>query len=557
MKRRAHDWSPYVAAERPVERFSPHGRFRLGLAYANSYHVGMSSLGFQRVYELVHRRPEWTCERFFADGAGMPLSLESGLPLADAGCLAFSVSFEQDFVNLLQMLDRAGIPLRRAARGPWHPLVVVGGSCASINPLPMSEFVDVFALGAAENVLPLLLAALEEEEDREAVMARLAAQAGFYVPAHHRPEADGEAPPKLDKLELTEEQMRLPGHLPTTAIVTPRTEFSEKFLIEMSRGCPEKCRYCWATFGMGRFRWHPADYILASLDRARSVTDQLGFVATAVGDHPDIESILRDANRLGFRTSVSSIRIPAVTEGVLAALHASGDRSITLAPETGTDELRAKMGKPISNQLLLEKVRLIFRHGFTQLKLYFIVGLPGETMADVQGIIELAARAREVMLREGAAGGVAGHIHLGTNVLVPKPYTPWQREPMDGERSLREKIAVLRRGIARLPNVSMGPISVRQAVWQTYISKAGSDAAEALELAARGEPLTALLHRFAPRIHAEVFHRLEGELRWHFMRQGLAAPVQPAAGSLPLPLPPPEARAPQPHPQLASLASGA
>jgi radical SAM superfamily enzyme YgiQ (UPF0313 family) len=532
MSKRAHDWSPYAAAERPVERFSPHGRFRLGLAYANSYHVGMSSLGFQRVYELVHRRPEWTCERFFADPegirpAGVPLSVESGLPLGDVGCVAFSVSFEQDFVNLLQMLDRAGIPLRRAARGPWHPLIVMGGSCATINPLPMAEFVDVFALGAAENVLPPLLAALEEEDDREAVLARLARQAGFYVPAHHRPEAEGDELPKLDKLELTEEQMRLPGHLPTTAIVTPRTEFSEKFLIEMSRGCPEKCRYCWATFGMGRFRWHPAEYILASLDRARAVTDQLGFVATAVGDHPDIERILGEANRLGFRTSVSSIRIPAVTEGVLAALHASGDRSITLAPETGTDELRAKMGKPISNDLLLDKVRLIFRHGFTQLKLYFLLGLPGETMADVEGIVELAARARAVMLAEGAATGMAGHIHLGANVLVPKPYTPWQRQPMDDERSLRQKISVLKRGIARLPNVSLGSISVRQAVWQTYISKAGSDAAEALELAARGEPLTALLHRFAPRIHAEVFRPLEGDLRWHFMRQGLAQPSPP------------------------------
>jgi radical SAM superfamily enzyme YgiQ (UPF0313 family) len=531
MKRRAHDWSPYVAAERPVERFPAHGRYRLGLAYANSYHVAMSSLGFQRVYELVHQRPEWTCERFFADGLDgsdgpdswqAPRSVESGLPLADLGCVAFSVSFEQDYVNLLRMLDLAGIPLRREARGPWHPLIVMGGSCATINPLPMAEFVDVFALGAAENVLPGLLAALEEEDGREAVVARLAAQHGFFVPAHHRPEEEGDGLPKLDKLELTAEQMRLPGHLPTTAIVTPRTEFAEKFLIEMSRGCPEKCRYCWATFGMGLFRWHPTEHILASLDRARSVTDQLGFVATAVGDHPDIERILHEANRLGFRTSVSSIRIPAVTEGVLAALHASGDRSITLAPETGTDELRAKMGKPIGNDLLLDKVRLIFRHGFTQLKLYFIIGLPDETMADVRGILELAERARAVMLEQSAASGVIGHIHLGVNVLVPKPYTPWQRLPMDAETSLRGKIALLKRGVARMPNVSMGSISVRQAVWQTYISKAGSDAAEALELAARGEPLSGLLHRFAPRIHAEVFSHLEGDLRWHFMRQGLA-----------------------------------
>ncbi|HEX4964853.1 MAG TPA: radical SAM protein [Thermoanaerobaculia bacterium] len=519
MKKPAHDWSPFLAAERPVERFSPHGRYRLGLAYANSYHVGMSSLGFQRVYELVHRRPDWSCERLFADGAGMPVSLEGERPMNDFGCIAFSVSFEEDYVNLLQMLERARIPMRRRDRGPWDPVIVLGGSCASINPLPMSEFVDVFPLGAAENVLPQLLAALEEEENREAVIERLAALDGFYVPAFHHPEEEGDELPKLNKLELSEEQMKQPGNLPTTAIVTPRTEFSEKFLIEMSRGCPEKCRYCWATFGMGRFRWHPTEEILASLERARPVTNQLGFVATAVGDHPDIELILRAANRLGFRTSVSSIRIPAVTEGVLEALHASGDRSITLAPETGTDELRVKMGKPITNQFLLEKIRLIFRHGFTQLKLYFILGLPGETMEDVQGILDLAARARAVMLEELSKKGTIGNVHLGASVLVPKPYTPWQREPMDDERSLKEKIAALKKGVSRLPNVSLGSISVRQAIWQTYISKAGSDAAEAIEAAAKGETLSSLLHRFAHKIQPEVYRRLEGDLRWHFMRQ--------------------------------------
>lgn len=521
MKRSAaHDWSPILAAERPVERFSPHGRYRLALAYANTYHVAMSSLGFQRVYELVHRTPEWTAERFFTDGVGMPISVETGRAMNDFGCVCFSVSFEEDYVNLVQMLGRARIPLRRKDRGPWDPVIVMGGSCASINPLPMSEFVDVFAIGAAENVLPDLLAALEEEAQREAVIERLAALDGFYVPAFHHYEEEGDALPKLNKRELTEEQMKQPGHLPTTAIVTPHTEFSEKFLIEMSRGCPEKCRYCWASFGMGRFRWHPTEYILASLERARPVTNQLGFVATAVGDHPDIEKILREANGLGFRTSVSSIRIPAVTEGVLEALHDSGDRSITLAPETGTDELRVKMGKPIPNSFLLEKVRLIFRHGFTSLKLYFIVGLPGETDEDVRGILDLVAQARAVMLEELPKKGLIGNIHMGVNVLVPKPFTPWQREPMGDEKSLKEKIATLRKGVARMPNVSMGSVSVRQGVWQTYISKAGSDAAEAIEAAAHGDPINVVLHRFAPKIQPEVYRRLDGDLRWHFMRQG-------------------------------------
>ncbi|MGD2116704.1 MAG: hypothetical protein PVG07_16745, partial [Acidobacteriota bacterium] len=185
-----HDWTPFRADERPVETFGRHGSHRLALAYANSYHVGMSSLGFQRTYRLVAERPDWAVERYFSDGAGMPLSVEEDRPLSELGTICFSVSFEEDYLNLLAMLDRARIPLRRRDRSPWDPLIVMGGSCAAINPLPMAEFVDVFALGAAENLLDDLLGALEEEPDRDAVIERLATRPGFYVPAVHRPEED-------------------------------------------------------------------------------------------------------------------------------------------------------------------------------------------------------------------------------------------------------------------------------------------------------------------------------------------------------------------------------
>ena len=520
-----HDWRPFRADERPVEHASPHGRYRLALAYANSYFIGMSSLAVHRVFHLVHQRPEWSCERFFLDGEGMPLSVESDTPMNQFGAIAFSISFEEDYVNFLSMLDRARIPLRRADRQADDPLILVGGSCATINPLPLSEFVDAFPLGAAENLLSPLLEALDEETSRDGVLERLAASDGFYVPSRQRPE-EGELP-KLKKLELSEEQMRSPGQLPTTAIVSPRTEFSNKFLIEMSRGCPEKCLYCWATFGMGTFRWHATESILGTLDRARGVTDQLGFIATAVGDHPEIERILTEANEMGFRSAVSSIRIPAVTEGVLTALRASGDRSITLAPETGSDELRVKLNKPIPNSLLLDKVRAIFRHGFTQLKLYFILGLPGEEMSDVEAILELGAECREIMLQELAPTGVIGNVHLGTNVLVPKPYTGWQREAMDDPRELKRKIAVLKRGVASMPNVTMSTPSVRQAIWQTYISRAGSDAADLIERVHAGETVASILRTESERVRPEVFERFDGPLRWHFMRAGRVE-VEPA-----------------------------
>jgi radical SAM superfamily enzyme YgiQ (UPF0313 family) len=521
MKRRTGSWEEIRAAERPVRAFSARGRNALALAYANTYHVGMSSLALQRVYELVHAADDWTCHRFFCDGDGMPLSVEDDSPLAAFGAIAFSISFEEDYVNFLRLLKRGRIPLRRRDRGVHDPLVLVGGSCAMINPLPLAEFVDVFALGAAENLLPALLPALADEEDRQSVVDRLAVEPGFYVPSIHHPE-EGEIFPKLRKLELSERAMRSPGSLPTTAIVTPHTEFANKFLIEMSRGCPEKCRYCWATFGMGRFRWHPTEFILDAIEQARSVTDELGFVATAVGDHPEIERILRVANDGGFRSAVSSIRIPAVTEGVLEALYVSGDRSITLAPETGSDSLRVRLNKPIPNDLLLEKVRLVFRQGFTQLKLYFLIGLPGETMADVEAIVDLVSQCRALMLEELAPTGVIGQIHVGANILIPKPFTGWQREAMEPVAGLKPKVALLRRRLGRLPNVSLGTMSIKQATWQTFLSKAGPEAADLLETAAAGEPVGAILRRHAARIEPVVFspEAAGTRLRWQFLKTG-------------------------------------
>jgi radical SAM superfamily enzyme YgiQ (UPF0313 family) len=187
------------------------------------------------------------------------------------------------------------------------------------------------------------------------------------------------------------------------------------------------------------------------------------------------------------------------------------------------EPLRVKMGKPITNRFLLEKIRMIFEAGFTQLKLYFIIGQPEETDGDVAAILELGRQSREIMLANARRTGTIGHIHLGVNVLIPKPFTPWQRVPLEDERSLRAKVAFLKRGVARLPNVSIGQMSLRLAKWQSYISRAGSDAADAIEAAATGEHLASVLRRFSDRIDPEVYGERPGDLRWHFMRAGTAA----------------------------------
>ncbi len=209
-----------------------------------------------------------------------------------------------------------------------------------------------------------------------------------------------------------------------------------------------------------------------------------------------------------------------MTPEVLAPLVRSGARSITLAPETGSDRLRFAMNKPIPNALLLEKVRMIFEHGLRGLKLYFIVGLPGETDEDLDAIVELARECRSIGAEIAPRTGVMPQIQLGVNVLIPKPYTPWQREPMADPREIKAKLARVERGVAGLPNVRATTMSPRQAVWQTYLSRAGSDAADAIERAARGEPISSVLRSFADRVHPEVHQAIGRRTRWHFLRMG-------------------------------------
>ena len=310
----SHDWAAFTAVERPVERFSPYGRHKLALAYANTYHVGMSSLGYQRVHELVHTpaRTGRASASSRTASACPSRSRPAGRWTSSAASPSRSPSRRTTSTSSRCSTGPAS-RCRRKDRNPWDPVIVMGGSCASINPLPMSEFIDVFAIGAAENVLPALSARWRRRTTARRCSSGSPRTPGFYVPAHHHPEERHRAP-QAPQARAHREQMRQPGTLPTTAIVTPNTEFADKFLIEMSRGCPEKCSYCWATFGMGRFRWHPTEDILGSIERARR-----GHRPARLRRHrgrrpPGDRAHPARSHELGFRTSVSSIRIPAVTE---------------------------------------------------------------------------------------------------------------------------------------------------------------------------------------------------------------------------------------------------
>src|SRR5688572_12608497 len=358
----------------------PHaGRLRVALAFPNTYFVGMSSLGFQTVYRLFNDLDTVVCERVFlppkqelqaqlASGAPL-LTLESQTPVRDFDVLAFSVSFEWDYTNVVTMLRLAGLAPRAAARHPRDPLVVIGGAVTFVNPEPLALFADVIAAGEGETLIPDLAGAMRETRDRDDLLRRLAQCRGFYIPEFYDvrytetgsilgfdPKPGTGAPAVVRKAAV-----KTTTHLdpPSTTIFTPDTEFGSRFLIEVVRGCANLCRFCWAGYNYLPVRPFPTERILQLAADARPHANRVGLVSIALCDHPDIEFILAKLLEMGYAISPASLRLDDLTEPIVTMLRQSGERSITIAPETGSDRLRRVINKTVTNDDILERTDLI------------------------------------------------------------------------------------------------------------------------------------------------------------------------------------------------------
>ncbi len=488
--------SKLLAAERATETFGRPGRHRVALGFPNSYEVGMSNLGFQWVYRLLNREEEVSCERFFFDeeelsGRG-PRTLESGTPLAAFPLVAFSISWEMDYAHFLRILPAARIPLERREREDGDPIVLVGGDCARINPLPLTPWADAFAMGDAERLVPGLAEALRAELPRRETLERLAHLKGLYVPEVHgeRAEAADEGKIVVDQLRAADGPRREPPH---TTILTPHTELSDKLLIEVARGCSEMCRFCWAAYAMAPQVRVPASSILAVAERNRPLTSRVGLIATAVADHPEILPILHGLSGLGFHIALSSIKIDAISEELLAVLARQGEKSLAIAPEAGNERLRRAINKKVSDAMLREKVRLVARAGFTNLKLYLQVGLPGETEEDVDDLVRLVDDLRLVMLEEGRKRGRLGTLVPSVNAFIPKPHTPFENEALDDPDELARKMRKLDAAFRKMPNVTFRGMPVTEAIWEAWLAKMGLESGPILARAAAGVPVRTLV----------------------------------------------------------------
>jgi radical SAM superfamily enzyme YgiQ (UPF0313 family) len=479
------------------------GKLPIALAYPNTYQVGMSNLGLQTVYRLFNQRADVVCERvFYRQGArNRPLiSLESQRDVKDFAVLAFSISFEMDYFNAVEMLRQADIPPLAGERDESYPLLLAGGPAVTANPKPLSPIFDAFAIGEGEVIVPPLVETLQASigESRDKLLPELAHIPGIYVPiqlsaSNLQPPVKRQWTPDLD------------AHPTTSVVLTPDTEFGDMYLAEIARGCGRGCRFCLAGYTYRPVRERSPEVLLRQAEEGLRYRDKIGLVSAAVSDYSRIEELATRLREMGAKLSVSSLRVDPLPEALVRALAESRVQILTIAPEAGSQRLRTLINKNVSEDDLMRAAELAARYDFPKLKLYFMLGLPTETAEDVQALVDLVLAVRERFPRR---------ITANITPFVPKAHTPFQWVAMAEARGLKEGLSrieqtlrprgiavkaespawaavqgVLSRGDSR---VGQALVRVRRrslAAWQRALRECGLDAAEYLRERSLDEPL--------------------------------------------------------------------
>jgi len=479
------------------------GKVAFALVYPNSYAVGMSNLGFQTIYRHLNALPDVVCERvFFPDPedvtelrrtGGVPFSLESLRPLTDFHMLGFSVTYEGDYINVLRLLALAGIPLRAAERRQRDPLVLMGGVCAFSNPEPLAPFMDLIAVGEGEELVVELIERYRAAgADRETFLDALVGVEGIYVPERYdvtwepggvlaavTPRAGAPA-------VVAKRRLRNVNAFETIATVkTPNAEYGHMALLEVGKGCGRGCRFCLEGQVYRPVRHRSVDALRETVARlAESGEKRIGLVGACVSDYPWIGDLLKIVEENGLEVSISSIRADSLTDDLVAALARGGHRTLTVAPEAGTERLRRAIRKAITDEQILAACDLVRAHGIPNLKTYFMLGQPTETRADVEAIPALAERMLERLRVLDPEGHPFGRLTLSISSFVPKPWTPFQWAPFDGADSLQAKLEIVKRGVRRFSNVRVLHENPREAALQALLARGDRRVAALLELAA-------------------------------------------------------------------------
>lgn len=476
------------------------GDIRVVVAYPNHYRVAMSNLGFQTIYRLFAEQPRLSVERAYLPEYENPLSgirtFESDSLLAKADVIAISVSFETDYQYVLPFLEASGRNLdycwetRKESEKPknqrFGPLVLGGGVALTLNPEPLANFFDAIIIGEGEEVVSELVSHYLEARDgglsREELLLKLAGTEGVYVPSLYQVSYDPKGPirqfiplpgvSRRVRRRYVRDINRYPTH---TTVQTPHTEFSSMFLTETGRGCEQGCRFCAAGYVYRPIRRRSKEVIEESLRNGLNRCSGVGFVGAAVSGHPAITELSRTPAADRKRVSLSSLMSQKVSTELACSLAENGLKSVALAPEAGSEALRFRIGKRVTNEQIQRAITTLAEAGISGFRLYFMIGLPTEDLTDIEQIAYLSAQLRTALFsRAGPKPGearAAPRIVLSVNPFVPKAWTPFQRHGFMEIQQLKERLAVIRQGLGGIPNVEMKTESPRESYFQALLSR--------------------------------------------------------------------------------------
>jgi radical SAM superfamily enzyme YgiQ (UPF0313 family) len=480
-----------------AERGTIRKQFGIGcsvaLVYPNTYAIGMSNLAVHFIYEQLNRRSDCVCERIFWDLDPF-VSIESHRPLSDFDLIAFSISFELDYLHILEMLERCHIPLFARERNGAYPIIVAGGIGVTMNPYPIAPFVDAVVRGDGEEVLDRLIDAFQSSGGKKSQFLAVSATIPGVAIAHELTGLPGPNASSASNLNIV---TPLPSPPCRTVIFTEHTEFASMCLIEIARGCPHKCIFCYVGNCRLPYRVHEFKHIRTTIEQHRHYTDRFGLVSSSVGRHPDIEALCDYALTTGVRLSFSSLHVSDIGPTILRALSRSEQRTLTIAPESGDETLRHLLGKPIADEQIIALIRNTIEHGIPSVKLYFLIGLPDESLEQCLSIVSLVKRLHHHFIAASKRKATIGTMSINLGIFVPKPGTPLSKNGMMKLQALRERIRLLQRGLSTLSNVRLSMPSPYEAAAQTLLSLGGPTISDFLVAAwrHRGNWKTALRNK--------------------------------------------------------------
>ena len=465
---------------------NPHAGQKVAIVYPNTYFVGMSNLGLHIIYEEINLRNDSVCERIFLpekkeleayDKTKTPLmSVETQRPMHQFDVVAFDVTFEMDYFHIPLMLRHGRVPILGKDRTEFDPIVIAGGPCATFNPEPFADFIDAFIIGEGEGIVSRVLDIIRDGKmeglERHAILRQLADVSGVYVPSLYVPiySEDGEfkgyhiaeGVPKTIKRHF--EMLTSGGE---TVVATNYTEFGAMYIIEVARGCGRHCRFCMAGYCFRVPRVRPLEILKEGVDRAEKLGKKVGLMGAAISDYPEVDELVNYIRSKDMRYSCASLRADSLTQAVVDGLADSGQKTITIAPETGSERLRRVINKGISEEHLKNAATLSAKSGIQHMRLYIMIGLPTETNEDIEAIVGLAERTQAHM----AEVGCKGRLTLSINPFIPKPFTPFQWMAMDNQKTVEKKLQYIKKALQKNRRIEVLVESPKEAYIQGVLAR--------------------------------------------------------------------------------------